>query len=74
MVVFISDPSKEGTNYPDQKSTKDASQEELLHSFQDFENDIQDLFKVSLQGLCSRKDIVDHTAPVDAKTIFELIN
>jgi hypothetical protein len=36
MVTFISDPSKEGTYYPDQKSTKDVSQEELLHSFQDF--------------------------------------
>ena len=46
MVAFISDPSKEGTRYPDSKWVRDASQEELFGAFEDFEEEAQQLFKV----------------------------
>jgi hypothetical protein len=54
MVAFVSDSSKEGTHYPDQKSVKDVSQEELLRSFEEFEDDSQELFNVSLSTAYSQ--------------------
>jgi hypothetical protein len=48
IAAFVSDLSKAGTHHPDQKSVKDVSQEELLQSFEDFEDEAQQMFKVVL--------------------------
>ena len=51
MVAFVSDFSKEGTQYPDSKWVRDASQEELFAAFEDFEDEAQELFKVRLSEI-----------------------
>jgi hypothetical protein len=48
MVAFISDPSKEGTRYPDTKWVREGTQEELLGAFEDFEEEAQQMFRVGL--------------------------
>jgi len=46
MVAFVSDPSKEGTQYPDPKWVRDATQDELFEAFEDFEVEGQELFRL----------------------------
>lgn len=46
MVALVGDLSKEGTQYPEPKWVREASQEELFSAFEDFEEEAQQLFKV----------------------------